>query len=123
MRFSNVPLLGFATYSIATNLYVSSYAGTVTSLQLRSTHKGTYSLTQVAVDNAPGTAPSWLEKDEFNSVVYSLDEGFSGPNGSISAFLTSANGQLTEIGSPLPVISGPVSSVTYNGGKALAVAH
>ena len=123
MRFSGVPLLGFVTYSTATNLYVSSYAGTVTSLQLTPTYKGAYSLRQVAVENAPGTSPAWLEKDEFNDVVYSLDEGLSGPNGSISAFLPSASGQLVEIGSPLSVISGPVSSITYNGGKALAVAH
>lgn len=115
--------MGLVTSSVATNLYVSSYAGTVTSLQLTCAYKRICSLTQVAVDNAPGTAPSWLEKDKFNSVVYSLDEGFSGPNGSISAFRTSAAGQLVEIGSPLSVVSGPVSSITFNGGKALAVAH
>ena len=123
MRFGNIPLLGFIASSGATNLYVSSYAGTVTSLQLASTHNGSYSLSQVGVDNSYRTSPAWLEKDGYNGVVYALDEGFFGPNGSIAAFKTSPSGQLAKIGNPLTVISGPVSSVVYNGGKALAVAH
>ena len=124
MRCSDISLFGLVIgTSVATKLYVSSYAGTVTSLELSGTASSNYTLRQVGVNTASRTAPSWLEKDNLNGVVYSLDEGFSGPNGSITAFQTTASGLLAQIGNALPVISGPVSSVLFNGGKALAVAH
>jgi 6-phosphogluconolactonase (cycloisomerase 2 family) len=121
MRLS-LPLSGLVTSAVATNLYVSSYSGTITSLQLTPSPDGSYSLRQVAVNNGSEPNPSWLTKDHYNDVIYCVDEGLTIPNGSLSSYRTSRSGVLTQIDRHT-VISGPVSSVVYNGGKALAVAH
>ena len=116
-----IPLLGgLVTSSVATNLYVSSYSGTITSLQLGQNANGSYSLKTVAVNNGSEPNPSWLTK--YKGVVYCADEGLTVPNGSLASYKTSDSGILTQLDRHT-VISGPVSSTVYNGGKALAVAH
>lgn len=117
-----LPIGSLVSAGLATNLYVSSYAGTITSLQLNRERDGSYSL--LAVDVNYGSAPnaSWLTKDEYNDVVYCVDEGLDVTNGSLASYKTSKSGKLTQIDRHT-VISGPVHSVVYNDGKALAVAH
>jgi hypothetical protein len=115
MRLS-LPLTGLVTSAVATNLYVSSYIGTITSLQLVQSRNGSYTLSQVAINN--GSEP----KDEYNDIVYCVDEGLSVLNGSLASYRTSPSGVLTQIDRH-SVINGPVSSIVYNGGKGLAVAH
>lgn len=125
MRFFSpltLAVSSLATSSLAVNLYVSSYGGTITTIDLAAQINGSYSLTSVAVNKGSAPSPSWLTKDQFNDVVYCLDEGLTSPNGSIASYKTSSSGALTEIDRH-SVISGPVSSVVYNGGKALAAAH
>jgi 6-phosphogluconolactonase (cycloisomerase 2 family) len=122
MRFSTIPLSGLVTSAVATNLYVSSYAGTITTLQLSQSADGSYTLNSVAVNDGSAPSPSWLTLDEDSGVVYCLDEGLTSPNGSIASYSTSPSGELTQIDRHT-VISGPVSSVLFNGGKALAAAH
>lgn len=117
-----LPLGSLVTSSFATNLYVSSYAGTITSLQLNQERDGSFSLNQVAVNTGSQPNPSWLTKDEYNDVVYCVDEGLTVPNGSLASYQTSRSGELTQIDRHT-VINGPVNSVVYNGGKALALAH
>jgi len=119
---ASLPLSGLVTSAAAVNLYVSSYAGTITSLRLTQASNGSYSLSQVAVNEGSAPNPSWLTKDEYNDVVYCVDEGLSVPNGTLASYKTSTSGDLTQIDHH-SVISGPVSSVVYNGGKGLAVAH
>jgi Lactonase, 7-bladed beta-propeller len=122
MRFNRLPLGSLATSAVATNLWVSSYTGDITSLHLSPLPKGGYSLIEVAINNGSAPQPSWLTKDECNGVIYCLNEAFSGPNGTIASYKASANGVLTQVDIHNTII-GPVSSVVYNGGKALAVAH
>jgi hypothetical protein len=117
-----LPLDGLVFSSVVANLYVSSYAGTITSLQLSRNDKALYSLNAVSFSTGSEPNPSWLTLDETHGVVYCVDEGLSVPNGSISSYKTSASGKLTPIDHH-SVVRGPVSSVLYNGGKALAVAH
>ena len=121
MRWQFLPL-GLVTSSIATNLYVSSYIGTITSLQLSRYPNGSFKLETVASHNGSYPNPAWLTKNEFNGVVYCVDEGLTVPNGSLASYKTSSSGELTQIDRHT-VISGPVHSVLYNNGKALAVAH
>jgi 6-phosphogluconolactonase (cycloisomerase 2 family) len=126
MRFSPIPLGGLVTSTVAavatTNLFVSSYAGTISTLLLSPEDAGNFSLKTVSVNTVAQTNPSWLTKDELNGLIYSTDEGFSGPNGSVSAYSASNSGELTLL-SRTPTLGGPVSSVPYNGGKGLALAH
>ena len=117
-----LPLSSLVTSGLATNIYVSSYAGSITSLQLYQERNGAYSLNQIAVNNGSYPNPSWLTKDEYNDAVYCVDEGLTVPNGSLASYKTSKSGVLTQIDRH-SLISGPVHSVVYNGGNALAVAH
>jgi hypothetical protein len=114
--------LGLVTSGATINLYVSSYVGTITSLQLSQHRNGSYSLNTVAVNHGSEPSPSWLTKDEFNDFIYCVDEGLSVPNGSLASYKTSKEGKLTQIDRH-SVIKGPVSSIVFNAGKALAVAH
>ena len=119
-----LPLTSLVTSGLATNLYVSSYAATITSLQLNRERDGSFTLKEVAVNTGSQPNPSWLTKDEYNDVVYCVDEELASPalNGSLASYATSQAGMLTQIDRH-SVIHGPVSSVVYNGGKALALAH
>lgn len=123
MRLSQISLGGLVWSSaLATDLYVSSYGGNITSVRLTQSPGGSYSLTALSTNNASLPSPSWLTKNPSLPVLYCLDEGFSVPNGSIASYKTSKSGELTLIDRH-PTISGPVSSVLYNGGKAQVVAH
>jgi hypothetical protein len=106
----------------STNLYVSSYAGTITSLQLNQELDGLFSLKEVSVSVGSQLNHSWLTKDDYNDVIYCVDEGLAAPNGSLASYKVARSGELSQIDQHT-VISGPVSSVVYNGGKALALAH
>jgi hypothetical protein len=119
-----LPFGSLVTSALATNLYVSSYAGTITSLNLNRERDGSFFVQQVYVNTGSQPNPSWLTKDEYNDVVYCVDEQLLGPplNGSLASYSTSKSGQLTQIDRH-SVINGPVSSVVYNSGKALALAH
>ncbi|TVY25477.1 putative 6-phosphogluconolactonase [Lachnellula hyalina] len=122
MRWQHLPLGGLVASSVAVNLYVSSYIGTITTLSLCQDANGNYSLTTIAANNGSAPSPSWLEKDGYNGIIYGLDEGLTGPNGSISSYKTPGSGVLKQIDRHV-TLGGPVSSIVYNGGKALAVAH
>jgi len=76
MPFQHASVGGLATSVVAVNsvnLYVSSYSGFVTSLQLNPSANGPdiggYVLTTTASYNGSGPQPSWLTKDEYNDVV------------------------------------------------------
>ncbi len=112
------------TGTVATNLYVSSYMGNITSLSL--TKLGPY-YTLEAVSTNLGCAPnpSWLELDKSVEILYCLDEGLTVPNGSLSSYSLSTDGTLTQL-ARVTTISGPVNSVIYgpdNGMRAIALAH
>jgi 6-phosphogluconolactonase (cycloisomerase 2 family) len=122
MRLQHLPLGGLVASTVATNIYVSSYIGTITSLQLSKSADGSYTLNTVAVNNGSEPNPTWLEKDKYNDIIYGLDEGLTVPNGSISSYKTSPSGELTQIDRHTTQ-NGPVASIVYNGGKGIAVAH
>ena len=109
--------------SEATLLYVSSYGGTVTTLNLTLASGGAASLTEVSsTDGCPGN-PSWLTLDYPNAVLYCIEEGFNTKNATIASFKTVDDGSLKLLGK-INTIGGPVSGVIYgDGGRGLAVAH
>ncbi|KAE8447697.1 hypothetical protein EG329_010504 [Mollisiaceae sp. DMI_Dod_QoI] len=122
MRLSQLSLGGFVSSALATNLWISSYAGNITSVQFTQSPSGAYSLKAVSTNDGCAPQASWLTKDEYNDAVYCVEEGFAGPNGTISSYKTSASGELTLIDKH-STIDGPVATVIYNGGKALVNAH
>jgi len=108
-------LVGLAllpTLSSATLLYVASYTGTVTTLNLTTTTCGQPSLEFVASSGACAPNPSWLTLDKSTSTLYCLNEGINFPNGSLASFQTSASGALTPL-SNITTPWGPVNGVIY----------
>ncbi|KAG5999327.1 hypothetical protein E4U21_007064 [Claviceps maximensis] len=128
------PLLFLAAMTQAAQLlYVSSYAGTLTTLNLSetcsygckeaSTTRGVPLLRTMSSKNGCAGSPSWLTLDPAESVLYCIDEGLNSDNGSLSSFATSAHGDLKRL-DKVKTLGGPVSGVLYgHGRKGLAVAH
>lgn len=73
MRFQHDSAGRLAISAVAVNLYVSSYSGILTSLQLTPSAQGSgadgYILTATASNNGSGPQPSWLTKDSYNDVI------------------------------------------------------
>ena len=90
-----------------TRLYVASYAGTVSTVQLKA---GGLEVTHIATECA--VTPSWLTLDQHKKLLYCTDRGLAPGNGTLNTFKTSHDGKLVHLGR-VPTIPGTVSSVTY----------
>lgn len=82
MRFSTSLPLGLVTSAVATNLYVSSYIGTITSLKLEEDGLAAYSLKTTFVNNNTTPQPSWLEK--VGNVVYCENPAQGSPSSQLT---------------------------------------
>jgi len=108
----------------AATVHITSYAGTLTTVQLDTAEDG-FAITRAAFQTPVSTAecganPGWLTLA--GDVLYCLDEGFGKPNGSLTSFSVGPAGQLTLL-SNVSTVAGPVSAVMYGeGGKGLAIA-
>lgn len=121
-RFAIISALSAA--ASATNLFVSSYSGDVTTLAL-SDSNGTYSLNATSSDPNCGPSPAWLTLDASRGTLYCLNEGLTSPNGSMSTFTINRDGSLKHVQNST-TISGPVSGVIYGdpaGDRSIALAH
>lgn len=116
-------LIAIGTPVFATNLFVSSYAGTVSTLSL-SESGGKYNLTKTATTEACGPNPSWLTIDANRGLLFCLNEGLTSPNGSLSSFTINDDGTLDHVQNTT-TISGPVSGAIYGSRnkRAIALAH
>jgi len=119
-------LCAAAPIVLATNLFVASYAGNITTLSLTE-HNGTYTLATVAENNGCAPNPSWLTQDPSRRTLYCLDEGLDVLNGTLSSFTIARNGSLSLV-EKQETIKGPVSGAIYGGytatgGRAIALAH
>ncbi|KAK3944925.1 Lactonase, 7-bladed beta-propeller-domain-containing protein [Diplogelasinospora grovesii] len=101
-------------------IYVTSYAGTVTTLNLTIVGTG---LQTVASTTDCGVQPSWLTLDKTDpSIVYCVDESWGKTNGTLASFRKAKNGSLSLL-SKVGTIGGPVNAVVYGeGNRGLAVA-
>lgn len=118
MRVS--PLLSLAASATATNLFVSSYNGKITTLSLTES-SGSYTLTQTHTSDACGGSPSWLQIDTSRNLLFCVNEGFSAVNGSISSLSINTDGSLSQI-STLDTPAGAVNSAYYADSRGLAIA-
>lgn len=124
MRFNilrTVPAAGLIASAAAVNVHVSSYVGTITSFSLDKAGSN-YSLKELGHINGSAPQPSWLEYRSDKKLVYSLNEDWNGANGSIDIFKVANNGALQFVCNHTAP-GGPVSTISYNEGKGLAVAH
>ena len=127
MLFSPLPLLALAaTSTTATKLYISSYAGNITTLDLTSSNSSDYKLTLLASTPGCGLNASWLQLDKKHNTLFCLDENIVGTNGSLSSFkIDPSKNTLSRVGHSDTLIA-PVNSAIYsgsNGSQLMAVAH
>ncbi|KAL6718915.1 hypothetical protein ACLMJK_003150 [Lecanora helva] len=108
-----------------TKLYVSSYAGTITTLNLEH-NNGTYSLTKLFSNTGCQANASWIRMDAPNHNLYCVDEGTVTGYGTLNSFkINEETGNLTKV-NRAKTAAAPVNSVMYtspNGTQLLAVAH
>jgi 6-phosphogluconolactonase (cycloisomerase 2 family) len=110
--------LAVSSITSATFVYVSSYAGTVTTVNL--TLPGTAK--SVSVNNACGPQASWLTLDRSHSLLYCANEGFDTSDGTLVSYNTTKNGTLLVLDA-INTPGGPVHGVLFgeqNQGLALA---
>ncbi|KAF2761168.1 putative isomerase YbhE [Pseudovirgaria hyperparasitica] len=111
----------FAACTLGEDLFVSHYAGHVSSLSLQGT-----SLTETSKVKACGSLPSWLTFEPHTTkTLYCSDEQSDGGHGSLSALSITEDGKLT----PQVKVDAPpsgVASTLYGGDSGIgyiAIAH
>ncbi|KAL8812229.1 MAG: hypothetical protein Q9223_007343 [Gallowayella weberi] len=119
-------LVATASTVSATRLYVSSYTGNITTLNLTHT-ANTYKLTRLEATNGCAPNASWLQIDVQKRNLFCLDEGMVGPNGSLTSFKINDDktGSLKLV-KHASIPAAPVNSAIYtnpNGTQLMAVAH
>lgn len=125
-RFSLAALLMAGAATASKLLYVSSYAGTITTLNMTDTTPSggnAPAMKAISTNQGCSPSPSWLTLDYKNAALYCVDEGLSTPGGSLSSFRTNCDGSLKNLGK-ITTAGGPVSAVIYGAkGHGLAMAH
>lgn len=113
----------FGASSTASKLYAASYAGAVTTLELGRSDAG-YELKTISDTTDCGPNPSWLMLNDNKSLLFCLDEGLNGPNGTLTSFEVGSDGSLSKV-HQLQTVLGPVQSHLYTAGDHtfFAVAH
>ncbi|KAL8719192.1 MAG: hypothetical protein Q9225_003771 [Loekoesia sp. 1 TL-2023] len=111
----------------AARLYVSSYAGTITTLDLAKVGNASYQLARLDTNNGCSPNASWLQIDVKHRNLFCLDEGLTVGNGTLTSFKIkdNRNGSLSTVKHTV-VPNAPVNSAIFNGPNGtqlLAVAH
>lgn len=125
-RYSLAALLLAGSVAASDLLYVTSYAGTITTLNMTATSPsgGKYpSMKAISTSRGCTESPSWLTLDHPDALLYCIDEGLNTPGGSLSSYKTNSDGSLTQLGK-VTTVGGPVSGVFYGDkGHGFAMAH
>jgi 6-phosphogluconolactonase (cycloisomerase 2 family) len=125
LSLSVIYVLSLAFKTEATRLFVASYAGTITTINVSKDHSSGYSLQETTSTLAcalPGSPPSWIVLDKKGETLYCTNPGQDLPNGKLFSLDVEKNGSLT----PLNSIDTPLSAAyaaIYNNNNALAVAY
>ncbi|TEA16855.1 putative 6-phosphogluconolactonase [Colletotrichum sidae] len=121
----SVLLSSLAAPAAGTILYVSSYSGAITTLNLTlsGVNASQSTLQTLSSSNGCSPSPSWLALDHPNSKLYCTDEGLTTDHGTVSSFKTGPDGKLEQL-AKVNTISGPVSAVQFGEkGAGLAIAQ
>lgn len=118
-----VALFGAGTALATENLFVSSYAGALSTLALEQDESGEFTLNNVSVDLGCSPSPSWITLYKPSNTLFCIGEGTSSPNGSLNAYTYGPDGQLVQR-SKVDTPNGPVYGAVYgskNGTQAIAL--
>ncbi|KAL8926578.1 MAG: hypothetical protein Q9208_002905 [Pyrenodesmia sp. 3 TL-2023] len=134
MHFTSLTHLVLAALAVtstpvsATRLFASSYAGTITTLDLSKVGNDSYYLAKLDTNNGCSPNASWIEIDVKRRNLFCLDEGMVTGNGSLTSFKIKNDDTgktLTQISHTI-IPNAPVNSALFtgsNGTQLLAVAH
>ncbi|KAI4177878.1 MAG: hypothetical protein LQ346_007606, partial [Caloplaca aetnensis] len=121
-------LAATSTTVSATRLFASSYAGTITTLDLSKLGNASYYLAKLDTTNACSPNASWIEIDVKRRNLFCLDEGMVTGNGSLTSFKIKNDDTgktLSQVAHTI-IPNAPVNSALFtgaNGSQLLAVAH
>ncbi len=122
-------LAATSTTVSATRLFASSYAGTITTLDLSKLGNASYYLAKLDTTTACSPNASWIEIDVKRRNLFCLDEGMVTGNGSLTSFKIKNDDTgktLTPVAHTI-IPNAPVNSALFtspnNGSQLLAVAH
>jgi len=117
-----------STIVSATNIFVASYAGNVTTFSLEKSGPN-YSLNKKFVHDGCAPNPSWLTIDYQKSHLFCVEEGLEADIGHMTEFTINSDGSLkVEPGRRVETLVGPVYSVLYgstrrHSSQSIALAH
>ncbi len=126
MHLSALTATALVATASATKLYVSSYAGTITTLNLTHAPNGTYYLGQLESSNGCQPNASWIHLDAKHNNLYCVDEGIAVGNGTLNSFKLNPDTGVLSLVNRTTTLNAPVNSAIYtspNGSQLLAVAH
>ncbi|KAL8756855.1 MAG: hypothetical protein Q9184_004369 [Pyrenodesmia sp. 2 TL-2023] len=121
-------LAATSTSVSATRLFASSYAGTITTLDLSKLGNASYYLAKLDTNNGCSPNASWIEIDVKRRNLFCLDEGMVTGNGSLTSFKIrndDTGKTLTQVAHTI-IPNAPVNSALFtgpNGTQLLVVAH
>ncbi|KAL8933408.1 MAG: hypothetical protein Q9211_005795 [Gyalolechia sp. 1 TL-2023] len=125
---SGLALLGAAPVPISSaKLYVSSYAGTITTFDLARVGNASYQFARLDTNTGCSPNASWLQIDVKHRNLFCLDEGITVGNGTLTSFKIrdDQKGSLSTVKHTV-IPNAPVNSAIFNspnGSQLLAVAH
>ncbi len=99
-------------------LFIASYAGTISTLQLVPELK-TYKLEERAITKTCSPTPSWITLDAQRRILYATEGGKSG-KGTLIAYRIQQDGSLVE-SSSVPVPVGAAYHVLYDDNNAIGI--
>jgi hypothetical protein len=108
----------------AANIFVSHFAGEVSTLSLESTANDTYTLAITSTSTDCGKLPSWLTLDSASGTLYCANEWWNPPS-SLSALSVDSDGTVTDV-VQATAFPGSVHNSLYSGddgAQYLASAH
>jgi hypothetical protein len=105
---------------MAVRLFVSSYAGTITPLEL-SKKSTAYSLDVVAISRECTPNPSWITLDRGGSVLYCTELGVRTENGTLNTLSIQNDGSLRKVDS-IPTLIGAAFAGIYGHEQAMCIA-
>ncbi len=129
MHFATVSpvlcLLSLALQSEAATLFVASYAGTLTTIDVSGHASQGRNLRQITQSDAcaiPGSPPSWITLDAARDTLYCTNPGVDLPSGKLISIHVQRNGSLATLDTiDVPIYA--AHSAIYNRGDTIGIAY
>ena len=103
-------------------LFVTSYEGVITTLELSTKSSGAKSLETIATCTNLGPHPSWLVMDAKRNLIWCTEAGMLTGNGTLWALSIQNDGSLLTVGS-LSTPKGAAHAAIYGDNSSFAISY